>query len=214
MILGADDTHGIEQGSVTLVVIRQIGIELQTILFNRNRREARFLGLAEHTGEEVKVILDIMVLVILKEIDIIGIFSLHTLTAMRIIAFVTAGSADEIESTIVGAVRTALIAGHILIVTTSHFFAIGDSGENRGKAIGVNRTDDLIGMVMSLERHIYFVLLEDRQHTMAEDRRFLIGRVVRTGEEIEVGERYTPLRTGVRHGLVTEPGADMVGQIG
>lgn len=213
MGFGADDAHGIEQGHIALVIIRRIRVDFKTIALYSNLGETGFLRLTEHTGEKVKVVLDVMVFVILEEFDIIGIFSLHPLTVVRIIALMATGSSDEIECTIVRAIRTAFITGHVLIITSCHFFTIGDSAENRRNAIGVNRANDFIGMVVSLQRDIYLTILEDRQHTITEDRRLLIRRVVRTGEEVEVGERYTPRRVRVRCRLIAEPLSDMVGQI-
>ena len=139
MRFGTHDTHRIQQRDITLVVICSIGVQLYTIIFDRNFGETRSLGLPEHTGEEVEIVLHVVVFVVLEQIGILGVIVLHPLTAVRIIAFVTAGCADKIERTFVGAIRTALIACDILVFVYSHFLAVGDSAEDRRQTIRINR---------------------------------------------------------------------------
>ena len=65
MLFCTNDTHRVQQRHVALVVVRCIRVELQAILLHRNLGECRSLRLTEHAGEEVEIILHIMMLVVL-----------------------------------------------------------------------------------------------------------------------------------------------------
>jgi len=146
----AYDAHRIQQADIALVVIGGVGVELQAVVLDGDLGERRRFRLAEHTREEVEIVLHVVVLVVLQEVDVIGIFPLHALAAVGIITLVAAGGADEIERTVVGAVGAALIAGHVPVVAAGYFFAVGDGRENRCDAVGIDRTDDLVGVVVAL----------------------------------------------------------------
>ena len=119
-----------------------------------------------------------MMFVILQESRILRIFILHPLTRVRIIALMTAGSTNEIERTIVRAIGSALISGHVLIIAAGYFFAVGDSRENRLDTIRINRANNLIGMVVSLQSNVDLTRFHHWQHAMTEYRRLLIRGVV------------------------------------
>ena len=127
MLFCTNDTHRVQQRHVALVVVRRIRVELKTIVLYCDLGKARCAGLTEHTGEEVEIVLHIVMLTISQHIWIVGIFSLHSVTVMRRVAFATTGSTDKIESTIIGTIRTSLISCHILFCTTCHLLSIRDS---------------------------------------------------------------------------------------
>ena len=137
----------------------------------------------------------------------------HTLAAVRIVTLASTGSADEIERSVVGTIGTTLVTGAVLVVVHRHYLAISDSAQNRFDTIGINRADNFVGMVMTLQGHINLAVFHRRQHTSAEQRRFFVGGVVGAGEEVEVCQRETVLGVGILTNLLSEPGADVVSQI-
>ena len=150
MRLGANHFHCIEQRHVTLVVIGGVGVELDAVVLDGDLREARSLGLTEHAGEQVEVILYVVVMVVKDHSRVFAIVTLHSLTAVRIVTLVTASSANEIERTVIGAERTALLTGHVLVPVNLHLFDIADGAQYRCAVVGINRADDLVGVVMTL----------------------------------------------------------------
>ena len=127
MILGTDDSHGIQQRDITLIVIRCIGVKLQTIVLHRDLRESRRLRLTEHAGKEVEIVLHIMVFAVFQQVRIFGIICLHSFAAVRIIALMSTGGADEVERTFIRAIRTAFITRSVLVAIHRHLLAIRDS---------------------------------------------------------------------------------------
>ena len=213
MWFSAYNTHRVNQGHIAVIVICRIRIKLQIVILNSNLRECRCLRLTKHTGEQIKVILHIVMLVIKQLGQVLRIVILHACTCMRIITFMAASRTYEIERTVIRAIRTTLITGHILIRTTFHNLTVGNSVQNRRAVIRINRTYHLISMIMSLKGYINLTLLEGRQHTFSEQRRLLIHRVIRTGEQVKVSQRHTILRVRVSIRLLAEPITYMVRQI-
>ena len=148
--------------------------------------------------------------VIRQQVRVGSIVGLHTFAAVRIIALVTAGGSDEIERTLVGAVGTVLIACTVLVGVNRYDFTLRDSGEDRCTAVGVNRTNHLVSVVVTLQSHVYFAGLHRRQHASTEDRRLFVGGVIRAREEVEVCQRDAVLGVRVLTSLVKEPVANMV----
>ena len=186
MRLVANHFHRVEQRNVALIVICRIGVELDAVALNRNLRERRLLGLTEHTGEQIKVVLYIMVLVVENRLNVLCIIFLHPFAAVGIITLMTTGGTNEVERTVIRAERTALLAGHVLVAVNCYFLYIANGAQYRCAVVRINRTNNLIGVVVSLQSDINLASLEGRQHTFAEQRRLFVGRVIRTGEQVEV----------------------------
>ena len=117
--------------------------------------------MAEHAGKEVEVVVHFMLVVVL----------LHLRTAIGVVAFAPASSADEIECTVVGGERTTCISGHILRATCCTLRHISHSSFHNRPCIRINRTNHLVAVVVSLNSQVNLTLFEDRQHDLAEHRR-------------------------------------------
>ena len=128
-----------------------------------------------------------MMFVVLQDVRVIGIISLHARTVMGIVPFVPAGGTNEIERAIVRAIGTAFLAGNVLVVIHGHFLYIADGTQDWCAVIGINRTYNLVGMVVTLQGNVDLTLLHHGQHAITEHRRLFIRRVVGTREQVEVG---------------------------
>ena len=91
------DLHRIQQRYTALVVISRVGLKQQAVILHRNLREARRAGLAEHAGEQVEVVLHVMMFVVLQQFRVIGILRFHPLAAVRAITLASAGGAEHLK---------------------------------------------------------------------------------------------------------------------
>ena len=203
MGFGTAYTHGVEQFRGA-VLVRGIRVELDAVALDGELGERRRTRLAEHTGHEVEVVGYFMVFVL----------GLHLRAVIRIVTLASAGSADEIEGTVIGSEGTAFHTGHVGVGVDLHMRRVCDRAFHHGACIRVNRTDDLVAVVVSLDSEVYLTLLEDRQHEFAEERCLGIHGVSRTGEDILMREGNTILGVRVFLYLLAEPPAYIIGEVG
>ena len=107
------------------------------------------LRLAEHTGEEVEIVLDFVQIVV----------SFHLCLSVRIITLATTSSTNEIHRTIIYSERTTLVARCTL--TGRYLNAVCDSIKNRFSCVRIYGTHHFVAVVVTLHHELNLTLLHD-----------------------------------------------------
>ncbi len=164
---------------------------------------SRCTGLSELTRKQVVVVSYLGLLIV----------RLHLLFVKGIVALASACGTDEIESAVVGVESTSLFTCYIGGIVLLHSSYAADVCQQRGVVFGIHGTDDLIGMVMSLQYKVDMQLFEYRYEYSTEELRLFVYLVPAAAEQVLVHHRYTPLGVRVLGHLAVHPLCHIVLQV-